>query len=252
MSFRSNGSHHPSVPPRRHRRNSIQGLITNNRPRSIAGLYSSNGSNPYSSTYSSGIPSSTYGSSIPSYGSGYSSPYMNYNSYSSPYNSANSSSYYGGLTPSYNSKAASISSMLNSLNLSKPLSSYAVVPSNTTNYGNKDSTITNSTRQSRAKSRHDKYNRDRSLSRASSNIDSKSSDIGGSRSISLTSLESQGYVVRFCFIILFIITPESFFLVDIYLSYSFIKFHNSPLIFKLSTSRLDEKYTHELKMYRLG
>lgn len=174
----------PTAPPRRNRRNSIHGLLaplTTNRPRSL-GIYSNSPNstnNPYTATTPS-FNSSPY-SSIPSYSMGYSSPYSSYSSpsgYNPTYNN------YGMMSPSsYTPSPSAVASiMLNSLSLSKPTYS-----SGTYNSGNN----TNGTggRKSRQLSRNGSYGRDKSRSKSVTNSDM------GSRSLSLTSLDSQGYVV---------------------------------------------------------
>lgn len=157
MSFRNK----QPVPPARHRsssatRNGSSNSLAYARPRSM-GLYSSN-SSPYTS-YTS--PSNTYTSAYNNYNSPYGGAYSS--SYKSPYfqNDYRNNSTFGSLT--IPAKA------LSNVNL----------------YG--------SGHRSRQMSRQGSYSRDRSLSK------SRSNSVGsgmGSRSISLNSLNSEGYIVR--------------------------------------------------------
>lgn len=148
-----------------------------NRPRST-GFFNSN-TNPYSS-YSTSASSNPYG--------GYSSPYSSYSSnYKSPYfansyrntsnNNGNSNSGYASLT--IPAKA------LTNINV--------VTPNYSKMYENSKDYIKNSSGHTSRRDMHrnGSFHRDRSLSRSQSSLVSGM----GSRSLSLTSLNSEGYYV---------------------------------------------------------
>lgn len=177
MSFRSK---QPVAPPR-HRSSSTQrngstnGSSSYSRPRSI-GYFGSNTS-PYSSPYNTSVSNNYSSSYSPFYGgytSNYKSPYFQ-NSYRSGGNG------YASLT--IPAKALGNINLLNS------------------NYGGKSydnirdykKGTGESSHRSRQMTRTGSFNRDRSLSKSQSSIGSGM----GSRSISLTSLNSEGYVVSF-------------------------------------------------------
>lgn len=166
MSFRSR----QPMPPSRHRSSSAtrsgggsSSASSYTRPRSV-GLFTS----PFNTNYSS------------SYGNNYSSPYSSYSStYKSPYftNGYKGSTTYASLT--IPTPKAALSNIL---------------PSNYDNSSN---------HRSRSISRQGSFNRERSVSksRSPSIVSSNNSVCNGgggmgSRSISLTSLNSEGYVVR--------------------------------------------------------
>lgn len=170
MSFRSK----QPVAPSRHRSSSAtrngnnNGLSFTNRPRSM-GYY--NNMNPYSS-YSS-ASSSPYNS--------YSSPYNSYTSnYKSPYFSNN---YRNGGNSGYASLTIPAKALTNT---------NVVIPSYSKMYDNSRDYVSNDGHKSRREMhRSGSFNRDRSLSRSQSSLASGM----GSKSISLTSLNSEGYIV---------------------------------------------------------
>lgn len=175
MSFRSNKQ---SVRPRSSSvtRNSVSSS-SYNRPRST-GFFP----NPYTPSYT---PTPTSYSSYNGLGS-------NYNVYSSNYNSP----YYNGYRASIpNSYTASLSIP------AKLLSNYNVgsSPSYSKKYERDYGQKTAGHRQSRSKSRTSSgsFSRDRSLSRTQS--EGRSTGMG-SKSLSLTSLNSEGYCVRICLV----------------------------------------------------
>ena len=162
MSFRSTVSKQPIAPTRRRSASSMRSNgytsspTSTHRPRSYLGSNTS----PYYSTTSLGTSSSPYSSGSSSFN--YSSAYGGTSSYKSPYfqNGYRGSSGYATLT----------------IPATKSLSSY------------------DSGHRSRAVSRNGSYHsRDRSTSRSRSQ--SVVSNGLGSKSISLTSLNSEGYVV---------------------------------------------------------
>lgn len=167
MSFRSK----QQVAPSRHRsssatRNNSNGLSYSNRPRSL-GYFGSNMS-----------PFSSYSSNSSGPYSSYTSPY---NSYTSNYKSPYFSNGYG--TSGYASLTIPAKALAN-INVVTP--SYSKMYDNSKDYVKNDS----GHKSRRDLHRTGSFNRDRSLSRSNS--------VGscmGSRSVSLTSLNSEGYVV---------------------------------------------------------
>lgn len=173
MSFRNkqpSSSRHRSSSATRNGSGS-SGLSYTNRPRSL-GFFGSN-ANSYSSY--SGSPNSynAYNPSYNSYGSNYKSPYFS-NNYR---NGAGSSSGYASLT--IPAKA------LTNINVVTP--SYSRMYDNNKDYIKND----NGHKSRRDMHRSDSFGRDRSLTRSQSSLASGM----GSRSISLTSLNSEGYCV---------------------------------------------------------
>lgn len=173
MSFRNK---QPSTS--RHRsssatRNGSSNVSYGNRPRSL-GYFGSN-TTPYSS-YSG--PSNAYSAYNPSYnsyaGSNYKSPYFSNN-----YRNGAGSSGYASLT--IPAKA------LTNINVVTP--SYSRMYDNNKDYIKSDG----GHKSRRDMNRSGSFSRDRSLSRSQSSLASGM----GSRSISLTSLNSEGYIVRF-------------------------------------------------------
>lgn len=144
-----------------------------NRPRSMGFFSNSSPYTPYSSS-----PVSSYSIYNPStignynkYSSNYTSPYISNGYRNSPLN---------GYTASLSIPAKA----LNKISMISP--SYS---------SNRDYPKTASNRQSRQMSRGNSFNRERSLSRSQSSVGGGM----GSRSLSLTSLNSEGYCVRNCF-----------------------------------------------------
>ncbi|CAG9770585.1 unnamed protein product [Ceutorhynchus assimilis] len=197
----STSSYHTSrskqpIPPVRHRSSSAVRSGTNSynsRPRSV-GYYGSNSNNPYGSNSSN------------HYGSNSSNPYgsnsNSYGAYSSPYNSSLSS--YGGYNSSYGSSYQS-PYFPNGYRGSTGSSGYAslTIPAKsltnvlTQNYSksydnNRDYIKNDAARRSRREqlARGNSY-RDRSVSRSRSSLPGSGM---GSRSLSLTSLNSEGYI----------------------------------------------------------
>lgn len=170
MSFRSR----QPIPPTRHRSSSATRSTTSSnpstysRPRSV-GLFSSN-------------PSSN--NLFTSFSSGYSSPYNNnYTSYSSNYKSPYFTNGYKGSSSGYASLTIP----------AKALANINLIPNNY-------SREYDSTNRSRSVSRQGSFNRDRSVSKSRS--PSVVSGMG-SRSVSLTSLNSEGYFVRIRLFVVF-------------------------------------------------
>lgn len=179
MSFRNK----QPVPPTRNRsasasRNGSGSSFSygSNRPRST-GFFNAN-TNPYS----------PYSAASNSYG-GYSSPYSSYSSnYKSPYfannyrnNNTNGNNGYASLT--IPAKA------LANINV--------VTPNYSKMYENSKDYIKNSSGHTSRRDMHrnGSFHRDRSLSRSQGSLISGM----GSRSLSLTSLNSEGYFVSFCY-----------------------------------------------------
>lgn len=177
MSFRNK----QPVPPTRNRstsatRNGSGSSFSygSNRPRS-AGYFTAN-ANPYSSYSSGGNSYGGYSSPYSSYSSNYKSPYFG-NSYRNNNSSGNNNSGYASLT--IPAKA------LANINV--------VTPNYSKMYENSKDYIKNSGGHTSRRDMHrnGSFHRDRSLSRSQSSLVSGM----GSRSLSLTSLNSEGYIV---------------------------------------------------------